>query len=91
MIEWKENNLPPHRGLSILMNVIKIDNWETDKNKENNSIKIIISSGNSELFNKSLVIKNEFGSNICQGEGNEMFFTFQHTSVDHNIKEGENK
>ena len=68
-LEWSQTNFPPHRGMIIMFNIIKVNNWEiAGKNK--NYINIRLISDNNELTNQNQTVNNSVGSNICGGPGN---------------------
>lgn len=80
------NNLPSHRGITLVLNIFKIGEWLASSPSAINSptsINITVNSPGYQgsVFNISLT--NLFGSNICGGPGREMIWALQANLNDH--------
>ena len=79
--------MPKHKGLSIILNIFKTDIIP------NTSMVVQIldesqpmSTEVVNLFNKENGVTVTAGSNICEGDGNEMIYTYLFTSLTHNSR-----
>ena len=85
-VSWVEKSLPRHRGMALLINIFKT-NIVNDTKME---IQVFDGDDNISnleevpLYNNSGSGVRPVGTDICQGEGNEMIYTYTFDSETHN-------
>jgi hypothetical protein len=90
-LTYNLKGLPSHRGIIIVLNIYKVDDWLTSTSVANPNTSLIINvavnspgyQGNA--FNISLT--NSYGSNICSNSGREMIWAVQSDLNDHSGSE----
>lgn len=85
-LNYTLTNLPAHRGITLVLNIFKIDDWLTTSSSATNnltSINITVNSPGYQGTTFNITLTNLYGSNICSGSGREMIWALQANLNDH--------
>jgi hypothetical protein len=82
-LNYTLTGLPAHRGITLVFNIFKIDDWIIEGNSTNTIINITVNSPGYQGNTFNIRLTNQFGSNICGGSGREMIWAMQATLNDH--------
>lgn len=81
------SGLPTHRGIIMVLNIFKVDDWLGSASQVDNNttfvINIAINSPGYQGNTFNLSLTNSYGSNICGNSGREMIWTVQSDLNDH--------
>lgn len=82
-LNYTLTGLPAHRGITLVFNIFKIDEWIMEGNSTNTIINITVNSPGYQGNTFNIRLTNQFGSNICGGSGREMIWAMQANLNDH--------
>lgn len=85
-LNYTLTNLPTHLGITLVLNIFKIDDWFTTATAITNnltSINITVNSPGYQGSTFDITLSNLYGSNICSGPGREMIWAVQANLNDH--------
>lgn len=81
-LTYQLSGLPGHSGLTFVFDVFKIDQWGSSPNETLN-LNIVANSPGFSRTSFGMNLTNQYGGNVCGGEGNEMIWTVQARLRDH--------